>query len=567
MKFALRSLGILSLIGVSPMACSSDVPDVAVMKNLCAQMGFETNSDGGILVGDDGKPLGKFEFRAVGTVFDEESGESTGESMGSFEPNFSVPPGALIADDDDLSDDYFPYQSALKQGAALMATRSDLVAVYEGLDPDKDASEYTEQEQAAFDFVSGELVIHDASGTEMTGRTLLVDDDGKIVVAVVAEDESIEVKYDEFVVSGLNEYLIPLCRRLEEGRIGAQPGDKLTEEVYPSFTACKDKFDANGDGVIGDFILAREGAPPQDLELAACPTVEGRANTQALNFWGPLSTQPSEIENLPANPRDGFTYSGLTVPLNIAPYRGTIDRSDWQGIAFWARLAGASEAIEIKDSPGGKTPYSGRRLPQGAAPQEGVGQLGVMIQTIDTSAIYDTRGNVDGLGQAGVCEEGEDAATDFCFATQEEFDAFPGELVPLPPAPEEPVDPAPETPARKKYAYQDEHNQPQSPGTPYCIDYSPVDTKPGDETSFRNQCWDGFRSMLEISHSWRFYFMPFKNMRQAGWGRYAPEFRLDQIRSVNFLTSAFQPINVMVDEVTFYRKKKTEQPTGLEINP
>src|SRR5690606_11956373 len=127
-----------------------------------------------------------------------------------------------------------------------------------------------------------------------------------------------------------------------------------------------------------------------------------------------------------------------------------------------------------------------------------------------------------------------------CFKDQATFDAFPGLATEN---------------GLQKYVYRDANGYPQTPELPFCIDYSPIDAEAGSETPYRDQCWDGFRSMLDITTDWKFYFLPFDEMRQAGWGRVAKEFRTDQIRSVNFLTSAFQPANVMVDEVAFYRRK------------
>jgi hypothetical protein len=175
--------------------------------------------------------------------------------------------------------------------------------------------------------------------------------------------------------------------------------------------------------------------------------------------------------------------------------------------------------------------------------------MGIIMQTMDTAAVL-ANGVVDGMSAWNVCSEGalmileqfengEDVPPPACFKSQEDLDAFPGQS----------------TPNGGKYAYQDAHGKPQSPEIPFCADYSPVDATVGEESPYRDQCWDGFRSMLDITTDWKFYFLPFDEMRQAGWGRVAGALRMDQIRRINILTSAFQPVNVMVDEVSFYREK------------
>jgi hypothetical protein len=132
----------------------------------------------------------------------------------------------------------------------------------------------------------------------------------------------------------------------------------------------------------------------------------------------------------------------------------------------------------------------------------------------------------------------EGAEKPFCFKTQAAFDAFEGQV----------------SGDNFKYAYKDANGDPQTPAFPFCEDYSPVDATVGKEAPYRDQCWDGFRTMLDITQGWKCYFLAFDEMRQAGWGRVANSFRLDQVRSINLLTSAFQPVNVMVDEISFYRR-------------
>lgn len=477
MKFAVRSVGVLLALGTTPFACSVHEPDLGVVKSMCPTMG-----------------LNVYEFQPIGV---DPSG--TNEPLGSFEGDFYTPAGAMIIDDDDLTDDYSAFIEVRKWALELIEAYADSVAIWESLEPD---GEYSEEEQAAIDEVSSEII------SPLSGS----------------------------------------CSRLVEGIFAPKVGDNLSDLSFLQFTYCKDRYDATGDGVVGTFDLATT-SNPQDAELAACVTVSEGNNQTAMNFWGPLSTQESEIEGLPSNPRDGFTYSGITVPLYIAAYQQTADFSKWDGIAFWARLASASEAIPISDGIG--DPLSNATdLPDGARPQDGVGQLGVIIQTMDTAAVL-AGDTVDGLSLWTVCtpanaevweqhEGGEDVMLPTCFKDEAAFDAFPG---------------MENEDGTGKYAYRDANGYPQTPELPFCIDYSPIDAEAGSETPYRDQCWDGFRSMLDITTDWKFYFLPFDEMRQAGWGRVAKEFRTDQIRSVNFLTSAFQPANVMVDEVAFYRRK------------
>lgn len=487
MKFVVRSVGILFALSLGPIACEVHEPDLAVVQNMCARIG----------VGDDGL---LYDFQPVSPP---PTAADVRLPMGSFEGNFYIPAGALIVDDDDLTDDYASYLKGRALAEELISEIPEAVSIYENIDPMAVPTTEEQDAVAVVDAFVGELLVH--------------------------------------------------CERILEPGFAPTPGTKISTLDFVTFTACKDKYDASGDGIVATFDLSdstRPGYQSQDADLAKCITATGGANQMALNFWGPLSTQESEIEGLVATPRDGFTYSGITIPLFIGDYRETADLSQWEGIAFWARLANAGEAVPIQDTPGGRPPLAGAEIPAGARAQDGVGQLGVIIQTIDTAAVL-ANGVVDGMGVIGVCNEMQlatygqweagtpDVEKPFCFKTQAEFDAFPGQVAS----------------EGFKYAYMDANRNPQTPEFPYCEDYSPVDAVVGEEAPYRDQCWDGFRSMLDISTDWKFYFMPFSEMRQAGWGRVAKSFRLDQIRSVNFLTSAFQPVNVMVDEVAYYRRR------------
>jgi hypothetical protein len=522
---AFRCLALFGAVGFLPLACDVHEPELDTVQQFCAQMGWTYN--------DDGVPTGNlYEFRPLGmdpeafgsghpdagfvnlgTVNPPAGSFETGTDDAGNRIDFYVKPGSLIVDDDDLTDDIPVYLEALALAQELLSENPSAVKTYREMDPTKPETEYTDAENDAVVFVAN----------------------------VVAQ-------------------LLPLCPRLSEADatgVPTRPGDDLTDGTFPSFTACKDKYDASGDGIVGTFSLLRPEASPQDEMLASCLTTTARRNRQALNLWGPLTTRPSEIDGLVSDVVDGFTFSGLTVPLETSAYQRTMDRSEWEGVSFWARQATAEEAIPIGPTPGGLQPYSGRSIPEGARPQDGRSQVGIIVQTFDTAAVLNLRGEMDFMMSVGVCSGNNTPETMVCFATQEEFDAFPGKV-------SLEVDGVP----TRKYAYASEGDfnpdpeVPWGPGTPttpehpYCVDYSPVDVIVGQEPGYRDHCWDGFRTMIEVTSEWKYYFLPFSEMRQAGWGRVAKSFRLDQIRSVNLLTSAFQQINVMVDEMAFYRRKK-----------
>ncbi len=235
---------------------------------------------------------------------------------------------------------------------------------------------------------------------------------------------------------------------------------------------------------------------------------------------------------------DGFTYSGLTVAVYESPWKQVDDKSDWEGVAFWARLAEKEEAVAL---PGDVTPLAGAAMPPDARPQDGVGQIGVSIQTMDTISVADGKGATTEINGYGVCT----GAEPLCFEDQAAFDAFPGLVVPG-------------TDGQRKYAFSTDTGELDTPEVPFCEDYVPTEVVVGQETPYRDQCWDAFRSLRDVTPEWRFYFFPFSEMRQAGWGRVGKEFRTDRIKSISILTSAFQPINIMFDEVAFYRKKPAE---------
>lgn len=436
---------------------------------------------------------GEYEFEAVSTP------------MGSFEPTTvgtsaldGVSAGALIVDDDDLNDDYSIYLKGLEEYEKLKGTYAASLAIYEAIDPEKDTEEWTMEETQA-------------------------EEQFKLFAA---EMDVICARYSALHTAG--------------------------KSTAPTFVDCKDRYDENGDGVIGLFDLSVRPEGSQDRELAACTTLTGVPNTHALTFWGPVSTRRTGLDDIEA-PRDGSNFSGITVPLVIAPYQATVDVSEWEGIAFFARQAITEEAIALDSPLLIAKPPERKPVSASAGPQDGVSQLGVVIQTIDTASAdeglgakrYTADQMCPGLGEDGKVDSMAEEVS--CFASQKDFDDFPG------PALTGELNGAPFT---YKWAMTGEDGRPADIPQPFCIDYSPVDATPGKETPYRNQCWDGFRTMVEVGRTWKYYFIPFEHMRQAGWGQVAPSFRTNHVKSINFLASAFQPTNVVVDEVAFYRRRR-----------
>ncbi len=481
MKIRIKNLVSLCVLGASPLACSTVTTDLP-LDDACVQMGLD-----------------RYEFKPIG-------GDASAP-FGSFEPDGSgelvgLAQGELVVDDDDLTDDYPLYEDVVELFEAEVAAHPTEVATWESMDPDADESTYTPEQIAAAAFVRSleDTVIQSGKCARYPTASAPTADEPLHIDAPV-------------------------------------PGSPL---VPPRFTTCKDSWSQSGDGVVGLYSLA---AREVDQVVAACGTVTGTPNTTALNFWGPLTVDPPAIEGDLPQTIDGFNYSGVTIPLQIAPYQQTVDLSAWEGIAFWARLAVADEAVPVGPTPGnGESPLAGDPIPVGARPQDGTGQLGVILQTADTAAMD------FGLGarKIRVCAAGADPLAAFCFATVEEFQAFDGPEL---------IEEGNEAAGPYKWALASESGAPASIPQPFCVDYSPVDERAPNEVPFRNQCWDGFRTMVEITTEWKFYFLPFDEMRQAGWGQVGESFRIDNVRSINLLTSAFQSVNHLVDEVALYRKR------------
>src|SRR5690606_31671123 len=116
MKTALVSLSLVSLLGLFPLGCSYGTESDAA-NELCSQMGWVYDDDPisgeRVIIGD------RFEFMPVGvdplTYYS--STAVPRPATGTFEDNASgstfVGPGMLIADDDDLLDDFRVWQHAV----------------------------------------------------------------------------------------------------------------------------------------------------------------------------------------------------------------------------------------------------------------------------------------------------------------------------------------------------------------------------------------------------------------------------------------------------------------------
>lgn len=277
----------------------------------------------------------------------------------------------------------------------------------------------------------------------------------------------------------------------------------------------KETYSQNGDGVVGFKPLAPAGGEADPL--AQCQSLTGAENTTALNIWGPFSTVRTETG---VKTREGYNFGGGTVAVaqgegavvepvgNSWNRGGVIDASSFKGIALWARQASPEEAVPASEGTS-PDPSAGGAVGVEGQPQRGTSRLMVMVQTVQTAAIDVTYG-----------------------------------LPPLQAAVEAGYD----------------IDLPKTP----CVDYDPwlckqpVGTQTWGEggthqVAFRDQCWDGFRTELEITNEWRFYMLPFSQMRQAGWGRIAEEFETGQIRSISLSGSVNQPMNILVDEIAFYR--------------
>jgi hypothetical protein len=353
-----------------------------------------------------------------------------------------------------------------------------------------------------------------------------------------------------------------------------------------SLSGRRPAWDQAGDGVVARYALDAEGA---DAAMARCASHLGGPNSGALNFWGPVSGKRQELGGVVYElPGEGFTFSGGTVTLASGLYSGSvtppqegrpywdrgvlIDASEFDGVSFWARLALPEEAVPIDSDrviyqPG---PESGP-----AIPQFGESQLGVLVQTIHTGLVETptatalanpTDPSIAPIEAPPPCDD-YNPWLPFCHRMLREGGELPTQClvaVPIAYCRSRLSRPEPLHPECVQHIPQAACQRPEFADEPVrcagTLPEDPPNEEPVEdwnelERPFRNQCWDGFRTVKEITHQWRHYFLPFDEMRQAGWGRVAERFETDKIRSLGFMTSAWQPANVLVDEVAFYKRR------------
>jgi hypothetical protein len=81
----------------------------------------------------------------------------------------------------------------------------------------------------------------------------------------------------------------------------------------------------------------------------------------------------------------------------------------------------------------------------------------------------------------------------------------------------------------------------------YC--YNPGDPPP---PSRDDQCLDGWATPVDLSLDWKFYKIPFAQLRQGGFGKKAPYFNLHAVDTIAF-TVIIGWADFYIDNVTFYR--------------
>jgi hypothetical protein len=61
---------------------------------------------------------------------------------------------------------------------------------------------------------------------------------------------------------------------------------------------------------------------------------------------------------------------------------------------------------------------------------------------------------------------------------------------------------------------------------------------------------------FNVSGDWRFYTLPFSEMRQAGWGKKEPYFDIWNLLGMGFLTNAGAWWDIWIDDIAWYRRKQ-----------
>ena len=74
-----------------------------------------------------------------------------------------------------------------------------------------------------------------------------------------------------------------------------------------------------------------------------------------------------------------------------------------------------------------------------------------------------------------------------------------------------------------------------------------------DQDHLKEGC-DRFGGYALVGPDWEFFTLPFDELRQAGWGKQAPEFDQSALRSITFMfpTGTW---DIWIDDVNFYRRR------------
>jgi hypothetical protein len=85
-------------------------------------------------------------------------------------------------------------------------------------------------------------------------------------------------------------------------------------------------------------------------------------------------------------------------------------------------------------------------------------------------------------------------------------------------------------------------------GGDYCV-------VPGTEPPGRNdRCGDGWAAGVHLTNEWKFYTVPFSELRQGGYGKAGPKFDTNTVFSITLGWGAGWT-DMFIDNVTFYRRK------------
>jgi hypothetical protein len=95
------------------------------------------------------------------------------------------------------------------------------------------------------------------------------------------------------------------------------------------------------------------------------------------------------------------------------------------------------------------------------------------------------------------------------------------------------------------------YTRPDGYGTSYCYDPA-TDPRPAYPTE---TCGDHWMTMVDLSTDWRFYRVPFTDLRQQGWAKKSEQLDLHSVSVVRFTWGAGW-IDYWLDELSFYRNSR-----------